>query len=96
MAGMVMEGQLRKTDTLFRYGGDEFLVVMPEATEQQVNEIANRIRQAIGTCDFGLSLDLSLKTGIACWDSKDADGFSTALEKADSGLYQNASCAEIS
>ncbi len=94
-AGAVMEKQLRKTDTLFRYGGDEFLVVMPEATEQQANEIASRITQAIDTCDFGLSLAVSLKTGIASWDPKAPVGFSTALERADRGLYQNASFGEI-
>lgn len=95
-AGAVMEKQLRKTDTIFRYGGDEFLVVMPEATEQQAKEISSRIAQAIGACDFGLSLALSLKTGIASWDPKAPIGFSTALERADRGLYQNAFSGEIS
>jgi len=94
-AGVVMEKQLRKTDTIFRYGGDEFLVVMPEATEEQANEISSRIAQAIGACDFGLSLVLSLRTGIASWDPKAPVAFSTALERADRGLYQNASFCKI-
>ncbi len=94
-AGVVMEKQLRKTDTIFRYGGDEFLVVMPEATEEQATEIGRRITQAVGTCDFGLSLVLLLKTGVASWDPRGPDGFSKALERADHRLYQNASFAEI-
>ena len=94
-AGVVMEKQLRKTDTIFRYGGDEFLVVMPEATEEQATEIASRITQAVGACDFGLSLALSLRTGVASWDPKVPDGFSKGLERADLGLYQNAPFCRI-
>lgn len=94
-AGAVMEKQLRKTDTIFRYGGDEFLVVMPEATEEQADEISSRITQAIGACDFGLSLVLSLKTGVASWDPDVPYGFSMALERADRCLYQNAPFCRI-
>ncbi len=42
-----MENVLRAYDRLGRYGGEEFLVVLPECTEAQVLDVAERLRMAI-------------------------------------------------
>ncbi len=46
-----VQGALREGDILARYGGDEFVAVLPEATREAVIMVAERIRRAIETME---------------------------------------------
>lgn len=63
-----MRHQLRRTDCLGRFGGDEFLAVLPDTRRREGLEIAQRICDAVADgpidCD-GVSLRLTLSAGIA-------------------------------
>lgn len=91
--------QLRTTDTIARYGGEELAVILPETSESGTLLVAERMRMAIATHDFApvtpavrhngqpswLSLTISL--GVACA----YEGLYTAdslLAAADQALYQ--------
>lgn len=60
---------LRDVDIIARYGGDEFVVVLPETNVETANRIAHRVRNAIRSHEFlkkeGLGLHLSASFGIA-------------------------------
>jgi diguanylate cyclase (GGDEF)-like protein len=43
---------LRKTDLAFRYGGDEFVVALPQTTIAQAEQVMGKLRQAFGAVDF--------------------------------------------
>jgi diguanylate cyclase (GGDEF)-like protein len=43
---------LRKTDLAFRYGGDEFVVALPQTTLAQAQQVMEKLRQAFATVDF--------------------------------------------
>ncbi len=43
-----IEGALRATDLLFRWGGEEFLVLMPHTRREELGVIAERVREAVG------------------------------------------------
>jgi diguanylate cyclase (GGDEF)-like protein len=43
---------VRKTDMAFRYGGDEFVIALPQATIEQAQQVAQKLRQAYMTVDF--------------------------------------------
>jgi two-component system, cell cycle response regulator len=47
MFGRIVHRCLRKTDLAFRYGGDEFVVILPEATADQALVVAERVRQEL-------------------------------------------------
>lgn len=47
--GTAVEGAMRQTDTLFRYGGEEFAILMPETGKAGASHAAERIRRAIET-----------------------------------------------
>jgi diguanylate cyclase (GGDEF)-like protein len=43
---------LRKTDLAFRYGGDEFVICLPQTTVAQAQQVVSKIRQAYNAVDF--------------------------------------------
>ena len=45
--GQIIQSRLRTMDSAFRYGGEEFTVILPETTAQEANNVAHRIRTAV-------------------------------------------------
>ena len=82
---------VRGIDLACRYGGEEFVVVMPE-TEQAVAEtVAERIRRAIETTPFeapgGLPMAVTVSIGVAAL-LPGADTVQTMMARADKALYE--------
>jgi diguanylate cyclase (GGDEF)-like protein len=68
MAGVIL-GSVRDTDVVARYGGDEFVVILPETPFDQGLHVAERVRQHISRHSFtggrGLRLRLTASFGVA-------------------------------
>lgn len=82
-----IESAIRSDDSAYRYGGDEFTVVLPVTDRAGATEVAHRIRtmiDALGDTRPGPSVSISI--GIACLpdDGMDKD---TLMETADAALY---------
>lgn len=78
----------RRTDLVFRYGGDEFLLFLPEADRGVANTIVERIQLLLLTNPLlpqGILLKVS--TGIVSYP-KDGDNLGDLLKRADQMLYQ--------
>lgn len=58
---------IRKVDMGTRFGGDEFLVLLPEADEQEAATVAERVDNEIRSIDFQAG-DLSASIGVAQWN----------------------------
>jgi diguanylate cyclase (GGDEF)-like protein/PAS domain S-box-containing protein len=69
---------LRGEDTIVRFGGEEFLVVLPDTTPGQAAEIVERLRM---TTPMGQTCS----AGLACWDF--AETIDELLGRADKALY---------
>jgi diguanylate cyclase (GGDEF)-like protein len=69
---------MRQMDILSRYAGDEFVAIMPMASQSMAEGIAERVRTAVGEHSFsvrtGKSVVVSISMGIACFP---ADGETT-------------------
>jgi len=85
----VLRGCVRATDTVARFGGDEFALLQEETQADEVDETARRIADALGRSISvdGQSFFASASIGIALYptDGKDAE---TLLKSADSAMYQ--------
>ncbi len=83
---------LRHVDILGRYGGDEFIVFMPDSDRRAALETAERLREAVSrmsvpVCDAnGLPIKISISVGVATLDETIGD-FRTLLQDADTALY---------
>ncbi len=60
---------VRRTDLAGRYGGEEFLVIMPHSNTEQALPIAQRIVSAIGDRPFIFKGNFSRKSDRQCWVS---------------------------
>ena len=73
---------LRETDHLSRFGGDEFMAVLPNASTEQTLQIAERINQAGKDSNPAWSVSI----GIAAFSQTDT--YESILTRADNALYQ--------
>ena len=82
---------IRHVDVFGRYGGDEFVILLPETNHQMASEIAERIQSAIGAApvetDAG-PVSVSVSIGITQATRETAD-LGLLLNKADQALYKS-------
>ena len=66
MASKLLRATFRGSDSVFRYGGDEFIVVMPETTETQAEQALKRLSAAVErwNAESRPQRDLSLSWGL--------------------------------
>jgi diguanylate cyclase (GGDEF)-like protein len=82
---------LRESDTLARYGGDEFIALLTQTKQQSALEVAERIRQAVENTAFdmdGHQIKTTVSIGISCFPIQ-ADNTSELLRKTDQALYMS-------
>jgi len=79
----------RSGDILGRWGGEEFLLLLPATPMAQAAEVVDRLRAATAAAMVSASLPelrITFSAGLAVVDS--ADAIETALEQADRALYR--------
>lgn len=87
----VIRGQLRKTDILARFGGEEFVILLPGTTLEGAYRVAEKIRRAIEGCTFtGKMEDLHITAsfGVTPLDSSQDVSFHSVYQEADKALYR--------
>ena len=86
----LITGCLRQNDVLGRFGGEEFLVLLPQATGAQALAVAERIRKSWQETEIdcnGVMLQLTASLGIAL-RTKPETSLADLTQQADSALYQ--------
>jgi len=87
----ILERSLRSVDVVARYGGDEFVILLPETKKPFATKTAQRILNTIRHFDF-FKADLKIKElcvsmGVASFPD-DAGGTYELIKKADKSLYE--------
>jgi diguanylate cyclase (GGDEF)-like protein len=82
---LVLAAALRTTDVPARWGGEEFLALLPDADAAAACRIAERVRAAVEATEAAPGLFVTVSIGVAQWDGRERP--ETAIGRADAGLY---------
>ena len=85
-----IEECLRTSDIICRYGGDEFVALLPQLPASRAIETAERLRNAVENTSFdadGKLIKSTVSIGIATYPDEVGNVFEL-LEKADEALYE--------
>ena len=85
-----VQAELRATDVPARYGGDEFIILLPETPPKGAMDVAERIRGAIASRPLALNgqqITATVSIGIACYP-EDGRTLDALAARADRALYQ--------
>jgi two-component system cell cycle response regulator len=87
--GKVIKSCLRKMDTAYRYGGEEFTVILPETSRRKVMTVAKRIKAALENKKFspqsGKSVSITISIGATEYCS--GERISKFVHRADKAMY---------
>ena len=76
--------QVRKDDVAYRYGGEEFCVLLPDTDAASAAVVAERIRRAIETAELPVNAKVTASVGVAAGAAEEITGM---LDRADGALY---------
>ncbi|MGE5485732.1 MAG: PAS domain S-box protein [Ignavibacteriales bacterium] len=83
----VLKASCRKEDVVARWGGDEFVMVLPRCTQKTAVEVCDRIRQSCQQCGRS-PLQLSIALGAVTKEDHD-ESVSDILKEAEDRMYRN-------
>ena len=88
--GGVIRGQLREYDILARYGGDEFVAIVPDADQTHVHDLLKRIDAAVNNFSLDLGEGVFAKVGVSTGAAEYPSGghtFDQIVAAADREMY---------
>ncbi len=87
-----LESRLRASDLVGRHGGDEFVVLLPDATRDQAEVVAAKLIEQISATalvgNIELRKPIGASVGIVCFESTGPLPVDSALVYADRAMYQ--------
>ena len=83
----VIRQNIRKTDSLIRYGGDEFLLILPEISKESFNEKLKKIQEKIHDTAIVDCGNLRLSVSIGGVITRDGESIEEAVLRADRLMY---------
>jgi len=84
-AGLVQK-ELRSSDIIARWGGDEFTILLPNAGLDQAVHMAGRIRDIVMLYNFSRIGPVSCSFGVAVYEK--GDDRTTIVQRVDNRLYR--------
>lgn len=85
-AATAIYGAARSGDRVYRYGGDEFALILPGASVAEAARVGNRIRRAVARLTKGTSTAVTITVGVAGLPG-DATDRASLITAADMALY---------
>ncbi len=81
----LVQSRLRTMDHFNRWGGEEFMVLLPETTLDEALIITERIRKEVSEKDFGLNEPLTVSIGIT--QNRENDNIESLVGRIDAAMY---------
>ena len=89
--GKVIQGSLRSMDSAYRYGGEEFTILLPETSGEEALIVAERLRAAVEGHTFAPTADdeASITVSIGVTEYVPDEETTAFVQRADQALYQS-------
>jgi diguanylate cyclase (GGDEF)-like protein/putative nucleotidyltransferase with HDIG domain len=88
--GRILKGQMRESDVLVRYAGDEFIAVLPKTATEQARLFSYRLQDAVEAAEIdvgiGRMLQVGISLGLASFPTDGTD-LESLLMAADKNMY---------
>jgi diguanylate cyclase (GGDEF)-like protein/putative nucleotidyltransferase with HDIG domain len=84
--GQILETNCRRSDVVARYGGDEFVILMPETTMEHARQLAGKLRGWVSTDPLLREKNISASFGIACYPLHGSSP-QELIQVADASMY---------
>lgn len=88
--GKMLQASVRAVDTVARYGGDEFTILLVDTDHGGAMQVAERIRESVASTPFGqdrgVKLALTVSIGVATFPDH-GSGRETVLDLSDKAMY---------
>lgn len=84
---MMFQESMREEDVLCRFGGEEFLLILPETDSAGARTLVERLHKKISASTFFTANHVSFSGGVASFP-KDAQDLDTLIQTADNCLYK--------
>lgn len=89
--GRIIKDCLRKMDTAYRYGGEEFTIILPGTHGEEAKTVAERLRAAVAAEDFtdGRITDLEITISIGVTQYRQKEEIASFVQRADQAMYRS-------
>lgn len=84
----LLQSQTRKTDIVSRWGGDEFMVIVPHANQEDITTLANNLHQAFNSEQLS-EIDYAYTVSIGISLYQEGDKLEDVIIRTDKALYQS-------
>ena len=89
--GRIIKSCLRKMDTAYRYGGEEFTIILPGTHGEEASTVAERLRTAVVAEDFtsgrNTKVDITISIGVTQY--RHEEKISSFVQRADQAMYKS-------
>ncbi len=89
--GQIIKSCLRTMDCAYRYGGEEFTIILPETTGKEAKNVAHRIKTSVEIESFfpesGDIVNITISIGVTEYSRKEP--LTTVIKRADRAMYNS-------
>jgi len=89
LIGKVLSKNIRATDFIARFGGEEFVMILPSTSTDEAVQAVDKMRKAVESCPFnfhGAPVNVTMSFGVA--EVADGDNVDELFQRADDALYK--------
>lgn len=86
-----LQNSVRPYDIVGRYGGEEFLILLPECCVDEAMDVADRVRRSVSEAIFEIgdtAIPITISLGLTACDGKKPVNVDSLIRHADDALYQ--------
>ena len=77
---------VRDSDIVVRWGGEEFLLILPQTEHEKAFEVAEKIRATVESANFPIVKHKTISIGVTCYQN--GDSIVQLIARADKALYE--------